>query len=100
MSTAVDDSRMKGAQALEVSGILKWEKIKKWSRTDSARWVNDRSAAALAWLRRRAGQWPAHSAQMGYWLRDNNPALFDQIHTTLAGLSPEGREQSHPGDLL
>lgn len=94
------DAVAKNAQALEVSGVARWEKVRKWSRTDSARWVNDRSAAVLAWLRRRPGQWPAHSSQVGYWLRENAPALFDQFHNKLAGLSPEGREQTHPGALL
>jgi len=97
---AADHDTKKDAQALEASGVARWEKIRTWSRTDSARWVNDRSAAVLAWLRRRSGQWPAHSAQMGYWLRENSPALFDRIHTTLAALSPESREQTLPGDLL
>lgn len=97
---AAVDHMKKGAQELEASGLARWEKIRRWSRTDSARWVNDRSASVLAWLRRRSGEWPAHSAQMGYWLKENSPAIFDRIHTTLAGLSPESREQTLPGDLL
>lgn len=97
MSPAVESR--KDAQALEASGVARWEKVRKWSRTDSARWVNDRSAAVLAWLRRGAGQWPAHSAQVGYWMRDNAPDVFERFHSKLAGLSPEGREHIHPGEF-
>jgi hypothetical protein len=88
------------ARRQEAAGVARWEKLRKWSRTDSARWVNDRSAAALAWLRRRPGQWPAHSNQLGYWLRDHAPEVFDRIHNKLAGMSPEAREQTLPGSLL
>jgi hypothetical protein len=51
-------------------------------------------------LRRRPGQWPAHSNQLGYWLRDHAPEVFDRLHTTLAGMQPEAREQTLPGALL
>ena len=88
------------AQRAEATGLASWAKIRPWSRTDSARWLNDRSAPVLAWLRRRAGHWPAHSAQIGYWLKENQPSMFAGVHTALAALSDEGRERAIPSDLL
>lgn len=55
-----------------------------WSRTDSARWLNDRSAPVLAILRRRQGNWPAHSRSLGYWLKEHTPDLFLNAHAILA----------------
>jgi hypothetical protein len=88
------------AQAQEAKGVERWQKIRVWSRTDSARWLNDRSAPVLAWLRRRAGQWPAHSAQVGYWLKDHAPEVFNHVHDKLTKLGSEAREGALPGEVL
>lgn len=54
-----------------------------WTRTDSARWLNERSAQVLAWLRRKSTHAPEHSRQMGYWVKDNEAAVFARAHERL-----------------
>ena len=71
-----------------------------WSRTDSARWLNDRSAPVLAILRRRAGAWPAHSRSLGFWLKENSPAVFATAHTALlAAKTDDARETLLPQEV-
>lgn len=56
-----------------------------WTRTDTVRWLNDRSAAVLALLRRAdAAAAPVYSSSMGRWLKDNSAALFQRAHERLA----------------
>jgi hypothetical protein len=88
------------AESLEAKGRAAYERRRAWSRTDSARWLNDRSAPVLAYLRRLPGQWPAHSRQIGYWLKDERPEFFASLHARLAGLSAAAREAALPGTLL
>lgn len=88
------------AESLEAKGRAAYERRRAWSRTDSARWLNERSAPALAWLRRRPGQWPAHSRQIGYWLKDQSPELFATVHARLAALSAEARDLALVSSLL
>lgn len=77
-----------------------YERRRKWSRTDTARWLNERSATVLAWLRRCPGEWPAHSRQVGYWVKEHAPAYFDRAHGRLAELDEEAREQVLLGELF
>lgn len=72
-----------------------------WSRTDTARWLCDRSAPVLALLRRRPGAWPAHSRSLGYWLKENAPDLFAAAHTALlAARDDTAREALLPKNVL
>lgn len=79
-----------------------WTKRKKWTRTDTARHLNDRAQPLLALFRRvHPAAAPQHSAQFGYWLKDNAPALFDRAHARLASAtSDEVRAQMLPTELL
>lgn len=88
------------AEIAEAKGRTAYEARRKWSRTDTARWLNERSASVLAWLRRRPGQWPAHSRQMGYWLKDHGSPLFAAVHAALEKLPAAARDAALPGDLL
>lgn len=89
------------AEQATAAGIALYEKRRTWSRTDTARWLNDRSPAVLAWLRRRPGQWPGHSKQVGYWLKEYSPRVFARAHDRLAG-SPDdtARETMLPREAL
>lgn len=74
---------------------------RKWTRTDSARWLSDRSEAVLAWLRRKPGRWPEHSHAVGYWLKENSPRVFERAHTRLgAGKDDAARDAMLPGEVL
>jgi hypothetical protein len=81
--------------------IRAYERRRTWSRTDSARWLSDRSAPLLAALRRRPGQWPSHSRMVGYWLKDNATAIFDAAHARLlAAKDDTARDALLPTDLI
>ena len=55
-----------------------------WTRTDTTRWLNERSALLLAWLRRvDAAGAPMHSGSMGRWLQTERPAYFQRAHDRL-----------------
>jgi len=78
-----------------------WHGRARWSRTDSARYLNDRSEAFLALLRRRPGAWPRHTHQLGYWLRTHTPPVFDRAHAALArALDDAARKELLPTDLV
>lgn len=65
--------------------VQAWERRRPaWTRTDTVRWLNDRSALVLAWLRRTdPPAAPSHSASMGRWLKDNRPERFARAHARL-----------------
>lgn len=92
------------ASDVVTSAVLQaaWQRRRKWSRTDTARHLNDRAAPLIALFRRLHPQAaPRHSRQFGYWLKDNTPALFDRAHEKLAGAADDAaRERLLPTDLL
>jgi hypothetical protein len=72
-----------------------------WSRTETARWLNDRRAPVFAILRRRPGKWPTFDCSIGYWMKDNAPELFDAVHATLlAARDDTAREALLPQNVL
>lgn len=80
--------QLRDAQAAtqhEAALVRAWDKRRpRWTRTDTARWLNDRSEPVLAWLRRRSPHAPGHSRQMGYWVKENEAAIFARAHERLA----------------
>jgi len=79
----------------------RWLRRKPWTRTETARWGNDRSEPLLALLRRRPGRWPDTSRNVGEWLKINATPVFDRIHARLGALpSDEAREALLPSDAL
>ena len=82
--------------------VQAWKKRRpEWTRTDSARWLNERSEPLLAWLRRRSSQAPEHSRQMGYWVKENEPVIFARAHERLARAGTnEHRERLLIEDVL
>lgn len=84
-SAALQIREAQAASQHEAALVQAWSRRRpQWTRTDSARWLSERSEPLLAWLRRRSPRAPAHSRQMGYWLKENEPAIFDRAHTRLA----------------
>jgi len=79
-----------------------WQRRKPWTRTESARWLNDRGPALLAHLRRAPGRWPEACPKfMGEWLKTNAAPLFDHAHAALAARkTDEARATLGPTDLL
>ena len=73
----------------------------KWSRTDTARFLNDRNERVLAWARRKLPSPPVHAKQMGFWLKEKATTVFDRAHARLAALtSDQTREATFIEDLL
>lgn len=79
-----------------------WVRRRPWTRTDTARHLNDRSEPLLAVIRRAHPQIaPAHTRQAGYWLKVNTPALFDRAHKRLAAATNDAtRATILPTDLI
>lgn len=78
-----------------------YAKRRKWSRTDTARFLNDRSATCWALMRRRRGNWPREPGFFGRWLQVNEPKIFLRAHKLLASARTEQlREKLVPSDLL
>lgn len=76
-----------------------------WSRTDTARWLDDRNAPLLALLRRHPGVIHDYSLPSirfaGTMLRTHDRALFDVIHAAVARApSDEARATLSLHDLL
>lgn len=72
-------------EKVSARAVADYQRRKTWSRTDSARWLNERSEAVLAQLRRRGLEAPAYSKQMGFWLKEvaASRAIFDRAHERL-----------------
>lgn len=88
------------ASQQEAAFVAAYSRRRVWSRTDTGRWLNDRSEPLLAWLRRRSAQAPIHSRQVGYWLREFQRPLFDRAHARLAPLTDDAREKLFLDDLF
>ena len=61
--------------------------IKPWSKTDSMRWLDERSAECL----RHWGN-VTTSKMFGSWLRTNSVKAFDPIHDRIAKATPKNRD--------
>lgn len=78
-----------------------WKKRRPWSRTDTERFLNERSEPLLALLRRQRGETPKHTHHVGHWMREHRPASFDRAHATLAASATDAiRERIIPSDLV
>ena len=101
--TAEAIQRREATDATEHEAVLvrAWAKRRPaWTRTDTARWLNERSEQVLAWLRRKSTRAPGHSRQMGYWVKDNEPVVFDRAHARLSATLRQDREQLLTGEVL
>jgi hypothetical protein len=76
----------RSAQAIELAQVASYQATRgAWSRSDSERWLDDRSEALVAWLRRKEPAFThLHSRRAGRWLRSNRKAFFDRAHLKLA----------------
>jgi len=98
-------STLQNSQHTEAHSLVMqqaWQRRKPWTRTESARWLNDRGPALLAHLRRSPGRWPEACPKfMGEWLKVNAAPLFDHAHAALAARkTDEARATLGPTDLL
>lgn len=85
----------------EEKGLVAWAKRRTWTRTESTRWLNERSEAVLAWLRRKPGRWPERSRQVGEWLKVYSPKIFDRAHARLGtAKDDDARAALLPGEVL
>jgi hypothetical protein len=84
------------------ANIEAWARRRPWTRTDTARHLNDRSEPLLAVIRRAHPQIAAaHTRQAGYWLKVHAPALFDRAHKRLAAATNDDvRANILPTDLI
>ena len=91
-----------GMTQQRASQIATWEKTKPWTRTDTCRFLNERSAPLLALLRRIAPERaPSHSGQIGYWLKENATAAFNRAHERLTTAGDDStRDKLLPSELL
>ena len=84
----------KSAEAyLELRAAL-YQSKRQWNRTDSVRWLDNRSATILAWLRRKTGDWPEHVNFIGSWLQRRHRFDFDRIHLRLAAFKTDAKRDT------
>lgn len=83
-----------------------WEHRRTWNQTwtnsDTERWIDDRSAAAVAWVSRfgvkfRRGREPKF---MGPWLREKLRGNFSAAHEALVKMDRAQREQAQFTDVF
>jgi hypothetical protein len=91
-----------GSEEHSQHNIDAWARRRPWTRTDTARHLNDRSEPLLAVLRRSHPQLaPSHTKQAGYWLKTHFPALFDRAHKRLAAAADDdARSAILPTELI
>lgn len=100
-STALQLRDARAATQHEATLVQAWSKRRpQWTRTETARWLNDRSEPVLAWLRRRSPHAPSHSRQMGYWMKENEAPLFARAHERLARCANPDRERLMIDEVL
>jgi hypothetical protein len=91
------------SEAHSATKVAEYARRRQWSRSDSARWLSARSEPVLARLRRLGRECPAHSHQMGAWLKEvaRDRATFDRAHAALLALPNDAaREAAHVLEIL
>lgn len=84
------------SEAHSAAKVAIYAQARRWSRTDTARWLSDRSEAVLARLRRLGREGPDHSNQMGRWLKDQarDRSTFDRAHAALAAYPDDAAREA------
>lgn len=106
MSTLEKISEVTAARLQKQSDchLKKWERIRKWSRTDTARWLSDHPEPVLAQLRRLGTRCPLRPRSVGFWLKETpeaDHALFDRAHAKLMALPDDtARERALVVEVL
>lgn len=90
------------SQAAEQAWIRRKTWNMTWARSDTERWLDERSTAAAAWARSvgvqiRKGRDPK---LMGLWLRFKLPGNFAFAHARLAKMTAEERALATPHAVL
>lgn len=105
MTTIVhpDMARVEAANRHTAQGLTQYARRRKWSRTDSARWLDERSEAGLARLRRLGRECPPVSKRLGHWLKEEarDQQYFSRVHAALADLHTDAaREVAHVLEII
>lgn len=89
-------------EACSAALVSAWERRKTWSKTDSARFISERSEPLLALFRREHAEIRLlHTSRFGYWLREHAPAIFARAHSRLAAApNDEARNRLLPTEIL
>lgn len=91
-------------QEKSTAHLEKWARMRKWSRTDTARWLTDHTEPVIAQLRRLGSECPQRPRSVGFWLKDMptaDHALFGRAHDRLAALtSDEQRDRALVTEIL
>lgn len=87
-------SAQEQAQHAETVMVAAWQRRRRWSRTDTSRWLSERSARVLAWVRRHRTGGPAHSHRMGYWLAEYDVPVFNRAHAALSAAPDDAAREA------
>lgn len=102
---AFDTATLRPVEKVERYSTLlstSWARRAPWTRTCTARWLNDRADAVNA-ATLRTGLMPAHRSDgarhmlpksPGDALRTNNRGAFDRIHTRLSALANDAAREA------
>lgn len=71
-----------------------------WTRSDTERWLDERSTDAAAWVRTIGITLARDPKQMGNWMRTRLPGNFDTAHTKLAARTHTLREKATTNQIL
>lgn len=100
MNPAIAETRQ-GTEAHSLRLQTAYTARARWTRTATARWLDDRAPAAIAALRRLLRSPVPDVRQPGYWLKEHNPPLFARAHERLATLPTDAaREQAIIPDIV
>lgn len=82
--------------------LAAYERRRAWSRTDTARWLNEHGEAVLAQLRRRGLESPSFTKRVGFWLKETarDRGVFDRAHGRLASLDDSTRSVAIVPEVL
>lgn len=85
----------------EDQGLTVWHRVRPvWTRNQTARWLNERSPAVLAWLRRHRAGPGRISSSMGRWLQTHKPGVFSAAHRRLVSGTPADRNLLTTAEVL
>jgi hypothetical protein len=94
-----------GESSAAIGGLKAWAtrrtRDRIWTRTDTARWLDDRRDGCIAWAKHTLGlSLRYHPKYMGAWIQVRLGGSFDVAHAHLAEMTEERRAASLAKDVL